>query len=66
MIEIIHGDFKVARCSCGCLFKFKDEYVKHLIRKPLFTFGETICYFFDFVECPKCLKRIYKHKGGWL
>lgn len=64
MIEIIRGNFKVTRCSCGRLFKFQDEDVKHLIKACIFEKNKY--ELIDFVECPTCLKRIFKHKGGWL
>ena len=64
MFEIIRGDFKVTRCSCGCLFKFQDEEIKHLIKKRLFNRNKY--YLIDFVVCPQCRKYIYEHKGGWI
>ena len=64
MIEMIKGDFKATRCSCGRLFKFQDEDVKHLIKKRLF--GKNTYTLIDFVVCPSCSNRIFEHKGGWL
>ena len=66
MIDIIHGRFKVARCKCGCLFKFQEEDIRHIIKKPLFTFNKNKYYLFDFVDCPRCRKRIFESKESWL
>ena len=64
MIDIIRGNFKITKCSCGCMFKFQDEDIKHLLKKC--WFGKNRYDFIDFVECPKCRNRIFKDKGGWM
>ena len=65
MIEIIHGTYKITRCSCGRLFKFQDEDVKHIIQ-TFSLFSNKTHEFLDFVECPSCRKRVFKRKGTWL
>ena len=65
MIEIIRGNFKATRCSCGRLFKFQDEDVKHIV-KAASLFSNKTYELFDFVECPSCHKRVFKRKGTWL
>ena len=65
MIEIIRGNYKATRCSCGRLFKFQDEDVKHII-KTFSLFSNNSYELIDFVECPSCRKRVFKRKGNWV
>ena len=65
MVEIIRGNYMTTRCSCGRLFKFQDEDVKHVI-KSFSLFSNNTYEFFDFVECPSCRKRVFKNKRGWV